>query len=413
MRRKLAGYLKKKLFSYLPVDIRHDVIRKSINIPLIEDSLVYKLAETESEFEQAYSLLHDSYVEQGFIIPQKSGMRILPHFILPSSVTLIAINSENVVVGTLSIIKKSSLSLPMEKEFSIDTIKKTHENYAEISALAVKKGHRRVNGGSVFFYMLNFMYHYCVSQLNVRYISIVIHPKDEDFYSGLLFFKRIPNQEVIHYMGAPALAMFLDLKEAYDNFDKVYSSLAINKNLLNFFMTKFKNLRYIERPYYLNCFSTVTPAIFKKLFVSKGHLFDLISFSEYKKLKKALISTDLYSLLEDDSLDEISRRTEFRVSVSMRAKAIIDEKMHTLDISDVSGKGLQINFSKNLELNLPESSFPLQINLGDRITSKVTGKLVWKNTPYCGIQIIEYDQNWKSFVNYLYKGSHNYLMRVA
>lgn len=413
IKKKASRFLTKKLLAALPEKLRYDIIRNSLKIPFQEDpGITYKLAETESEFQQAYSLLHDSYVEQGFIHPQKSGMRLLPHFILPNSVTLVAVNTNKEVVGTLTIIKKSALPLPMEKEFSLEHIKSLGENYAEISALAVKRGYRRANGGSVFLFMLNFMYHYCVDQLNLKYLSIVIHPRDEDFYAGLMFFKRIPNQDIVNYMGAPALAMYLDLDEAYIRFDQTYSHLPPEKDLLAFFMRKFGNLKYVERPYYLTSFSTVTPEIFTSLFVEKGHIFDLMSYSEYRIVKRDLLSTNLAPYLDESYFKDVCGRSEVRVTANMRAKAVIDGAVVRMDVSDVSGAGIRICLRETEKSPTVNQDIHLQIDIGSEVSSKVLGKVIWEKHPYYGVKISQCDQEWSRLVDYLYCGSQNYLLKV-
>jgi hypothetical protein len=412
MKRWFSKNIKNKIFESLPVGLKHQIIRSLISIPLKEDNnYIYKLAEDEDELEQAYSLLHDCYVSQGFIQPQKNRMRILPHFILPTTVSLVA-KFKNNVVGTLSIIKNGPLKLPMEKEFSLDFLKQQNASYAEISALAVKKEFRRVNGGAVFFMMLKYMYHYCVTELNIRTLCIVIHPKDEDFYTALMFFKRIPEQKIIDYMGAPALSMYLDLDQAKIDFDAVYSHLSEDKNFLSFFMRKISNLHFIERPYKLNSFCVVTPEIFQRFFIKKNHFFDLITFNEYKILKRALIHTDLFSFFVDDSIDEISKRSEIRFTVNIQGKTILNEQIFLFDVFDVSSKGLSVTGRNRLILKEGDV-IVMHLQIGEGIISKITSVVVWAETPRYGLGIVAFDASWSEFVNYLYKGKNNYLFKVG
>lgn len=88
------------LFERLPKPIRFHYLRKMIQVPFDEPpkNLEFKIAETREELEQAYQILHDTYVENKFQTPHPSGMRIIKYFALPTTTTLSA-KWEGVVIG--------------------------------------------------------------------------------------------------------------------------------------------------------------------------------------------------------------------------------------------------------------------------------------------------------------------------
>ena len=62
-----------------------------------------KIADTKEELEACFTLLHDAYVDSGFMKPDPSGMRVTIYHALPTTTTLCA-KYDGQVVGTLSLI---------------------------------------------------------------------------------------------------------------------------------------------------------------------------------------------------------------------------------------------------------------------------------------------------------------------
>ena len=78
---------------------------------------VIKRATTSEELRQAYSLVHDLFVEQGYIQANACGMRVRPFEALPETVTMVAVKEEK-VVGVQSLVADSSrIGLPSERCF--------------------------------------------------------------------------------------------------------------------------------------------------------------------------------------------------------------------------------------------------------------------------------------------------------
>ena len=81
----------RKLFSFLPHDIRFSIYRSFVDCdPNPDPRLVLKIAETQEELEACFKLLHDAYVSSGFMKPDPSGMRVTVYHALPTTTTLCA-----------------------------------------------------------------------------------------------------------------------------------------------------------------------------------------------------------------------------------------------------------------------------------------------------------------------------------
>ena len=75
----------------------------------------YHRATTIQELEQAFRLVHDVYLEAGFIHPQKNGIRMRHFECSPDTGTFVAKNPSHAIIGTMSVILDSDdFGLPCE-----------------------------------------------------------------------------------------------------------------------------------------------------------------------------------------------------------------------------------------------------------------------------------------------------------
>ena len=89
--RKLVRQIIRRLISWLPRSKRFKIFRSFVDCnPAPSKRLVLKIAETKEELEACFSLLHDAYVESGFMKPDPSGMRLSIYHALPTTTTLCA-----------------------------------------------------------------------------------------------------------------------------------------------------------------------------------------------------------------------------------------------------------------------------------------------------------------------------------
>ena len=75
--RNLTHKAARKALSMLPRRRRFGIYRSFVECdPAPNTRLVLKIADTREELEACLSLLHDSYVDSGFMTPDPSGMRV-------------------------------------------------------------------------------------------------------------------------------------------------------------------------------------------------------------------------------------------------------------------------------------------------------------------------------------------------
>ena len=93
----------------------------------------------------AYRLVHDVYVETGFMRPHRSGLRVRLFEAMPETATFIARKDER-VVGVLSMVPDSpAFGLPSDLAFKaeLDGLRRTGAKLGEVTNQAVSVDHRQ------------------------------------------------------------------------------------------------------------------------------------------------------------------------------------------------------------------------------------------------------------------------------
>ena len=100
-----------------------------------------------SEFRDAFRLVHDTFVDAGYIRPTVSGMRIRPFDALPDMATFIAFSeSHERTIGVLSVLgDQSNLGLPGDSVFGaeLDALRAQGSRLCEVTNQAVANGFRK------------------------------------------------------------------------------------------------------------------------------------------------------------------------------------------------------------------------------------------------------------------------------
>jgi hypothetical protein len=102
-------------------------------------------ATTAKELCNAYQLVHDNYVEKGYIFPQPSGLRMRLYEALPDTATFVAKAGDEIVGVTSLVFDTPGLGLPSDQVFSeeIDTLRQGGVKVAEVTNWAITPAYRR------------------------------------------------------------------------------------------------------------------------------------------------------------------------------------------------------------------------------------------------------------------------------
>lgn len=385
--------------------IQYPILRNLNNVPdNFDPEIIIKIAESEDEFEGAFKVLHDAYVEENFIEAHPDAIRPTKYH-LSMNTSLVIVKRKNEVIGTLSIIRNSSIPLPIESIYAKNLISsKLNKNayHAEISCLAIKKSERRQNGGQIFFPLLKFMYEYCYNYFGVETILIAIHPKDRFFYEGLLLFNSIEERVIDNYMGAPALGMYLNLKQAKERYKQVYALKSGRKNLYKFFVEeRMANLVYPNREFYKIHDNELTNELIQNLFIQKTNLISKLEKQEVT----ALINSNpvLTKIPELSNLNNELSRSADRIDSYLNGiifTPLLAQSNSAITVYNTSESGIKFTTQQNLEIN---SICRVRLNLSKDATTELSIMIRWKDqSQNYGASILKNDENWTQYMAYLY-----------
>jgi len=147
--------------TWLPAPLRRRIYVDQLRFAPSElEGLVFKLAETRNERDQAFSVVHDAYARRGIIAPHPSGWFATPFSFLPTTATVVAKAGDR-VIGTVSLVEDSPCGLPLEAAYpgTVDTYRRRSRRVAEVSSLAVTPG-LRGRGVPFMLYYLMFRWAY-------------------------------------------------------------------------------------------------------------------------------------------------------------------------------------------------------------------------------------------------------------
>lgn len=378
----------------------------------IAPELTFRVARNERELEAAYNILHDAYVEHGFMKPHPSELRVTKYHALPSTSTLIALWGDD-VVGTVSIIRDSPLGFPLDKIFDTSEIRKNGARLAEVSSLAIHKNFRG-DRGAVLFPLMKYLFHYCADFFGVDCMVIAVNPSRIEFYEAILGFRRLQEKNVDNYdfvNGAPAVGAFLPMRTGYEFFTRHKSTSDDPTNFYNFCTGVFEPaLDFPERNYKTVNDPVMTPMLLDYFFNQQTTVFQDLDQRE-RAIFAALYSHKTYRgvipVSENVSLLDLNRK-EIRFEVQCKGRIIIpgSNRIVKMTVFDVSATGFRARLESQIRFG---SQMHMNIAVGDFEIADVVGHPIWENRDeqIYGFLITESSENWKSFVAQLQKELHH------
>lgn len=398
----------------LPRSWRFAVFRSFASCdPHPDPRLVLKIAETQEELEACFQLLHDAYVQAGFMKPDPSGLRVTLYHALPTTTTLCA-KYDGRVVGTLSLIRESAMGFPLQAIFDLSGVREKQGQLAEVSALAVHPDFRKT-GGMILFPLMRFMREYCTSYFDTRHLVIAVNPDRIEMYESLFFFERLTARTVENYdfaNGAPAVGASVDLKAAPEIFKRYYAGKSPRKNLHAYFFNEkpLTNIQLPKRRYYTTNDPVLTPELLDYFFNQRTQGF--AKLDEHKKAILHGIYADQPGYLAvlpalADSRDKKEKRFQKRFSVRCPGQLTIlyatgQSEQVDMEVIEMSHSGFQALARKPLPLRVWSDAI---IRLGQHEVSHVKAMAEHGSTQgdYCfyGFQLGAEDFNWRKFVSAL------------
>lgn len=181
-----------------------------------------KIASTHDEWHDAFALVYESYVRSGLTRPNLTGLRIIPHHLLPTTSTLIA-RLGNEVIGTMTLVRDSAAGVPLEAVYDRDVEQMRRQGiaFAEVSCLATRPL-SLTDYPYVFMRVLRLLAQHA-RHVGVERLLIAAHPRHVRLYERSMGYRRFGEETSYPSVGgAPAVAAYLDFAEADRSRPRMY-----------------------------------------------------------------------------------------------------------------------------------------------------------------------------------------------
>lgn len=211
-------------------------------IKIQEDTVsgfIFKIAETRAELEQAYRLVHDVYMKEGYIEPHPAGLYLTLNSALPTATTFVGKVGDRVVT-TMSLFPDSPLGMPLDSIYQVeaDQIRQQESLLAEVGALASAPDFRE-HEPLTMLYLNKALYHYAWKHLQIKHLLIAIHPKYQSFFESLLLFKQIGKVKPYKAVNESEIVLLcLNVKTAKQTYKKIYQGKPPERSLHDFFFIR-------------------------------------------------------------------------------------------------------------------------------------------------------------------------------
>ncbi len=196
--------------------VARDTSRRSLKIAEGLRITDVRIASTRQEFTSAYGLVYKAYVDRGFIDPHPSAVLYRLSYGLPGTRTFIAVNQNQQVVGTVTLVNDSALGLPLESVYDeeVDELRTQGVRLAEVGSLAVDPIYRRCSV-EIFVAVTRFMIQYSHYR-ELDQLLIAVHPRQQRFYESSFGFEPFgPCRSYGFVHGQPAVACRLNMRTVH------------------------------------------------------------------------------------------------------------------------------------------------------------------------------------------------------
>lgn len=183
---------------------------------------VYKIACSRNEWEAAFRLVYDAYVQSGLIAANDYEMRVTPFHLIPTTQVFVACRNES-VVGTLSLVEDNRWGVPLESVYpqQVQQLRDDGFRFGEVTCLADSGTPSRC-ALTVVMKLMGLMAQFA-SRNGIQKLIIGVHPRHAGFYKRLAAFEAAgPTKAYPAVTNHPVIPMVLDLENVRWNNPQAY-----------------------------------------------------------------------------------------------------------------------------------------------------------------------------------------------
>lgn len=327
-------------------------------------------------------------------------MRILKHFAMPTTATLVVLWGDQ-VVGTVSLIRDNAFGLPLEKIFNLNTLRKNNFHIAEVSSLAIDKNFR-IKNGQLLFPLFQAVYIFGRDILNVDALVIAVNPVWRDFYLGFYGFKPLEAKTVDNYdfvNGAPAVGCYLDYSNSKKLLYETYNHKSAEQNLYKYLWEiKYECVELPQNEFHSTIIRHYDTKAIREFIINDNTENTKMTPQEQLALKRSLSLEDANSFPDSQTIINLLPRKSYRFSANLIAK-IFEKSTESYPciVHDVSRSGVRLEL-KQQATGLMKLELPVAVNQSCHITIEP----VWQSpsTGLWGGKVLEGDLIWSKFIDY-------------
>ncbi len=391
------------LLKYSPRKWRDSFYRSRLNFQPLPKGISLELAKNRNDLDQAFRILHDAYVNEGFSKPFENARRVTDYHVLPSTSTVVA-KYDGRVIGTISIIRDGLFGLPLDKLVDLSGLRREGLRLGEVSSLAISPEFRG-QSGIIMFYLLKYIVTYSLNYFAVDNLLITVNPSRKALYESLLMFKPLKNAAFRFADNTPGICMRLNLNTLEETWGVAYKGLPAIKNLYNFFFEPMergeaRQLHYPERPFYTAEDPVMTPRMLEDFFKECTDGLCGFSSNQIDGLKNIYPNTAGSSTrpqAEDSGRHDHRFYPRFDVDCVGQIPNL-EKPFQSLKVLDASRKGLKVLARQRLPF---QSTLPLSVVVGNRKVVAMETQLKWKSGCLLGLKIVSSGSLWDQFIAYM------------
>jgi hypothetical protein len=401
--------IRKQLFSllrYLPKSLRDHFCRSRISIPPLREDLRFEIAKSQQDLDQAFQILHDAYVKEGFSKPHVSRRRITDYHALPSTTTLVA-KHDNQVVATISVIRDGPFGLPTDQVMDLSCFREKGERLGEVSALAIRPDFRG-RSGEVMFHLFKYTVHYSLNYFGLDRFVIVVNPDRITLYESVLCFEPLHRSALKKYAfanDAPAVCATLNLQMAAQTWQAAYAGQPVHRNIHHLFFGGFseaerRQMRFPERPFYTVSDPVMSPALLDFFFNQCTDTFCQFKENQIKALRNIYLDGEYGAVWPPQWAlphENARRGQRFEVACSGMAHATEHDPV-AVTVLDASRTGLRVRAAGELDM---EASPVFKITVGEDKSVLLKARLCWRSGTTYGLEILYAGNFWGQLLDYL------------
>ncbi len=215
------------------------LMRKKIEIDETKlNGVIFKIAQTKEELEQAYKIVHDSYVSKGYCDSQPHGMKLSIYNSFPFTTTLVGKLKDEVII-TCTIFLDSFINLPMDQSFGehLFEFRNNQRLILEVGSFAIKAG-TKIHNNNINIHLHKMVMNYCEDYLGADDLLLTVNPRHRMYYQHIWCADPIgPVKALPQVKGNPAVLMHINLRACKARMQGEYSGLPLKNSFYNFLYT--------------------------------------------------------------------------------------------------------------------------------------------------------------------------------